>query len=375
MANKKDTMLEVTSYEVLGKLPDLFQMDDGTRLTDPVDWEKRRAQLYKTAIELQYGTMPPAPEFLEVEPLYDGPSSKSFRIITGTKARPVSFRMQVLPPKGKKSGFPIIVDGDGCFKYTTQAGYVDAALSKGIAWALFDRTELAHDIQGEGRRQGQLYGTYPEYTFGALGAWAWGYSRCVDALLKLELIDPNCITFTGHSRGAKTAMLAGVLDTRAAIVNPNETCAGSCSCYRVHMSAKTLSGEEKRSETLADLLSKFDFWMGEGMKAYAEREAELPFDAHFLKAMVAPRTLFVSEAVHDIWANPIGSWQTTMAAGELFKFLGKKDNLYWYFRDGTHAHLTEDVEMLVSLIQHKRKGTPLHEDFFRRPFEEKEFIF
>ena len=37
-------------------------------------------------------------------------------------------------------------------------------------------------MQGEGRRKGQLYDAYPDYTFGAIGAWAWGYSRCVDAL-------------------------------------------------------------------------------------------------------------------------------------------------------------------------------------------------
>ena len=91
---------------------------------------------------------------------------------------------------------------------------------------------------------------------------------------------------------------------------------------------ETLARMGERSETLADLLSKFDFWMGEGMQKYAECEAELPFDSHFLKAMVAPRTLFVSEAVHDIWANPIGSWQTTLAAGEAFKLLGAEDQLY-----------------------------------------------
>ena len=85
MENKKDNMLEVTSYEVLGKLPDLFQMEDGSRLTDPADWEKRRAELYKTAVELQYGTMPPKPEFLEVETLYLSPNSSSYRIITGRR--------------------------------------------------------------------------------------------------------------------------------------------------------------------------------------------------------------------------------------------------------------------------------------------------
>ncbi len=374
MGTQKDTMLQVTSYKVLGQLPDIFTMDNGERLTNPADWEKRRAEIYKTAIELQYGTIPPAPEFLEVETLYVGKTSNSYKIITGTRANPVSFRMQLYHPN-IPAPYPVIVDGDMCFPYHTHNDYIKTALDKNIAWAFFDRTELAHDIRGEGRRQGQLYKTYPEYTFGALGAWAWGYSRCVDALLSLGLADESAIIFSGHSRGGKTAMLAGALDTRATIVNPNETNAGSCSCYRIHMSALNERGEEKKSETLADLYSRFDFWLGEGMAQYTERENELPFDCHFLKAMIAPRTLFISEAVHDIWGNPIGSWQTTKAAEELFDFLDAKDQLFWYFRDGSHSHALEDVQMLVNLIEHKLHGAPLSENFFRRPFEERELIF
>ena len=367
-------MLEVTSYEVLGELPDIFTFDNGDALTDPADWERRRAEIYKSAVELQYGTMPPEPEFLEVETLYDGSNSKSFKITTGRRDCPVSFRMQVFLPETDEK-CPVIVDGDMCFAYFTHNDYIKTAIDKNIAWAFFDRTELAHDIKNEGRRKGQLYRTYPEYTFGALGAWAWGYSRCVDALLSLGIIDESKIVFTGHSRGGKTAMLAGVLDTRAAIVCPNETNAGSCSCYRIHMSAINEKGIEKKSETLADLYSRFGFWLGEGMEEYTECENELPFDCHFLKAMVAPRTLFVSEAVHDIWGNPIGSWQTTKAAEELFEFLGARDNLFWYFRDGRHMHSVEDVEMLVNLMEHKFRGGELSEKFFRRPFEERELIF
>ena len=370
----KDTMLEVTSYEVLGQLPDIFTFDNGEELKDPADWNRRRAEIYKSAVELQYGTMPPEPEFLEVETLYRGGNSNSFKITTGRRDCPVSFRMQVFLPDTKEK-CPVIVDGDMCFAYFTNNGYIKTATDKNIAWALFDRTELAHDIRGEGRGQGQLYRAYPEYTFGALGAWAWGYSRCVDALLLLDIIDKNAIAFTGHSRGGKTAMLAGVLDDRAAIVCPNDTNAGSCSCYRIHMSAINEKGEEKSSETLADLYRRFDYWLGEGMAEYTERENELPFDCHFLKAMVAPRTLFISEAVHDIWGNPIGSWQTTKAAEELFDFLGAEENLYWYFRDGKHYHDVEDVEMLVNLMEHKFRGAELSEKFFRRPFEERELIF
>ena len=36
-------MLKVTKYETYGTLPDLFQFDDGTRVTCPAEWEARRA--------------------------------------------------------------------------------------------------------------------------------------------------------------------------------------------------------------------------------------------------------------------------------------------------------------------------------------------
>jgi hypothetical protein len=130
-----------------------------------------------------------------------------------------------------------------------------------------------------------------------------------------------------------------------------------------------------KSETLKDLLHYFDYWMGPDMAQYTEREADLLFDAHMLKAMVAPRMLFISEAAGDIWANPVGSWQTTMAAKEVYRFFGVPQNLYWYFRPGVHYHHIHDVQMLVNIICMKAKGSPMDERFFQLPFEEMELIF
>ena len=107
----------------------------------------------------------------------------------------------------------------------------------------------------------------------------------------------------------------------------------------------------------------------------ANREAELPFDTHMLKAMVAPRTLFVSEAAGDIWANPVGSWQTTMAAAEVFRFLDAKENLFWYFRPGTHYHEISDIQMLVNIICMRTKGHARDPRFFKLPFRAPDLIF
>jgi hypothetical protein len=166
------------------------------------------------------------------------------------------------------------------------------ALESGFAWALFDRTEIAPDNKNAAREEGPLYKAYPDKTFGALAAWAWGYSRVVDALEIIGITDPDCIAFTGHSRGGKTALLAGALDPRARIVNPNNSGAGGSGCYRVRMRGTYQDGDEKRSETLRDLLKSFPFWFGPQMQHYTESEEHLPFDQHFLKALVAKTSAF-----------------------------------------------------------------------------------
>ncbi|MBQ3868978.1 MAG: hypothetical protein II777_00385 [Clostridia bacterium] len=373
---EKEYPLKITEYELSGKLPDPFILDSGKRITKPEEWEERRKEIYKTAIELQYGTLPPAPEFLETELTCDTENCRVFRIITGTKENPVTFRMHVILPRAHGEKIPVIIDGDSCWTYHMDKAFLSPALDNGIGWVLFDRTELAHDLNYEGRDHGQLYKTYPGYTFGALGAWAWGYSRCVDALEKLDIpVDFDWIAFSGHSRGGKTAALAGAVDKRARIVNPNETCAGACGCYRIHIKGIYENGGEGRSETLADIYRVFPFWFGEGMSAYTNCEEKLPFDAHFLKAMTAPRTLLVGEASGDLWANPVGSWQTSVAANEVFKFLGEDDGLFWYFRPGTHGHQVYDVEMLVNVIKHKREGAPVDSRMFNLPFSAPEPAF
>jgi len=114
MKKDPDTMLQVTSYEVLGTLPDVLTKNNGDRVVTAADWQERRAEIYKTAVELQYGTMPPAPEFLEVETLYVGGRTNSYKIKTGKRSHPISFRMQLFHPNTTER-YPVIVDGDMCF--------------------------------------------------------------------------------------------------------------------------------------------------------------------------------------------------------------------------------------------------------------------
>ena len=389
-----EDLIQITEYKLAGKLPNPFVFNDGTALTDPKDWEKRKAEIWENAVTLQFGQMPPEPEFLEVEPIYISNKGKpnSYRITTGTREKPVTFTM-VLFKANTEEKAPVVVSGDLCFPYAFDKEYVNMFLDNGINFCTFNRCELAPDVSVFSKRDlfegtaeaemaeriveteqnnvctGPLKETYPDYSFGAVGAWAWGYSRCVDALEKLGNVDMNLIAFTGHSRGGKTAILAGVCDQRAAIVNPNEACAGGCSCYRLDIRAITEDGVEKPSEPISNIFRRFPSWMGKDLKAYIGREAELPFDSHDLKALVAPRVLLVGEAASDIWSGPVGSWQTSQAAREVYKFLGCEENLLWYFRRGYHFQKPVDLGQLVNVIKYLQCGEPLNDHYYKTPFK------
>lgn len=369
-----ENFLKVTEYKVKGNLPDLFTFKNGEKVKTAEDWKKRREELYQDVIELQYGKQPPAPEFLDVCQTCDT-SFNVYRITTGTRENPITFSMYVKLPKEKKEKYPVAITGDYCWTNYYTPEVVDLFRDNGIALVLFDRTSIAPDNKSEAKNA-IIYKAYPECDFGAISAWAWGYSRCLDALEKLGIVDMSCVTFTGHSRGAKTALLAGMLDGRATIVHPNATCQGGCGGYRTFMKAIAEDGNEYPSERLCNLLQYFDFWMGPRMKEYVDCEEKLPFDAHTAKAMIAPRTLLITDAASDIWANPIGTWMTTMAATEVYKFLGCPENVYWGFRTGYHCYDFLDVQKLVSVINHERLGTPVQsEGMFNTPFVKPEPIY
>ncbi|MBE6560640.1 MAG: hypothetical protein E7662_05900 [Ruminococcaceae bacterium] len=362
---------KLLKMDVLAPLPDVFMKADGTRVASPEEWEEHRKELYRTAVELQYGGMPPEPEFLEAELLYRHVSAQrasSYRIHTGRRDKEITFTMQVVWPDSNPGKHPIIVDGDGCFPYVYFDENLDVIGKAGAALIRFNRTELAHDLKEDVHTDG-LYGVYPGMTFSALAAWAWGYHRCVDAAIKLGIADESLIAFTGHSRGGKTALLAGATDTRATIVNPNGSGAGGAGCYRVHSLTHREDNTEQRSEELTDLLRNFPFWFGPDMKKYAEDESTLPFDEHFLKALVAPRVLLDTEALSDGWANPVGAYMTHLAVGEVYDFLGVPERNLIHYRDGFHFHKPEDLEVLTAVICHMRDGAPLPEDVNKTPFD------
>ncbi len=382
-----ENSIQITKYNVFGKLPNLFKFNDGTDVKTPEDFERKKQEIIKDAFPIQYGELPPEPEFLEVELVHWHWTNTmaTYQVTTGTRENPITFFMYYKTarkdPKNQPKN-PVVIDGDFCWanaRITKE--YADAYINNNVDLLLFDRTAFSHDVCGErrkdGRGHGQVHRTYPDLDIGQLGAWAWAYSRCIDALEKLDICDLSCIAVTGHSRGGKTALLAGILDKRIAITNPNSSCIGGGGCYRIDIEVTDEKGRPNRKSERIDWFidaGTID-WFGTKLASYMDREDELPFDTHSLKALVAPRILFVSEGASDISANPVGSWQTNLAANEVYKLYGKEENMLWYFRNGDHDHTVGDVEQLCNIIKREKFGEPLNDNFFKVPFKPMELAF
>lgn len=350
--------------ERLGALPDLFCRKDGSRVTDPASWKERREEILADAVRLEYGGMPPLPDKMRVERL----CRTTYKIFCTHGEREVSFCFEVYKPQGNGRKTPVVVTGDAMYHDACNDRVIAEANRRGFAVVRFNRTEVASDDPNRYRESG-VFRLYPQAEFSVISAWAWGYHRVVDALAQTDFADMKHIAITGHSRGGKAVLLAGATDERIRYVNPNGSGTHGCGCYRYVQHNDCPLYEDEHSEPLSYLFEAAPHWMGAGMRAYIGRETELPHDAHFIKALIAPRPYLETNGYGDIWANPKGSYVTFLAAKPAWELYGAGENCRTFYRNGVHGHTWEDFSALFDFMDADLNGATLPESLTREPFE------
>lgn len=171
----------------------------------------------------------------------------------------------------------------------------------------------------------------PADGWGAISVWALAASRCLDWLETEATVDASRVAVIGHSRGGKTAIWAGVTDTRFALVISNDS-----GCSGARMNAVI----SKPCEKIADITRVFPHWFAPNYRLrWVGKERELPFDNHQLLALVAPRLLAVGSAIDDSWACPQGEETCVRFASRAWD-----DPLavHYHCRDGKHTLTPED---------------------------------
>ncbi len=149
------------------------------------------------------------------------------------------------------------------------------------------------------------------HSAGKLRIWAWAASQVATYLLENGLVAEGELYVTGHSRLGKTALLTAALDTRFAGVHSNNS-----GCCGVAIS------REKGGETVERICRVFPYWFAPHFASYSNREAEMPFDQHYLTALVAPRKLSVATAEEDTWADTDAQYLSLEAASVIYEKMG-----------------------------------------------------
>jgi hypothetical protein len=343
-------------------LPDPFKRRDGTRVRSRAEWLEHRRSLIAMLEHYEYGHMPPAPDNLKAEEissreLLDGLAVEKRLLISCGPKHAVKFRIGLTFPKGK-GPFAVI------FKNEASLGphcpILEKLIRNGYVFGEYVRTELDLD---ENDNIGSAQEAYPEYDWGTIAVWAWGAMRLVDYLHTLDNVDKKRIAYTGHSRGGKTALLAAAFDERITFAIPNGSGAGGAGSYRV---------QGKKAESLDAITDpkRFSYWFHPRLRTFTGKENRLPFDQHFLEALVAPRALLVAEASGDLWANPFGTQQVYLAAKEVYEFLGAESRIGLHVREGKHDQLVEDWQAIFDFaeLQFSDRKPEAGRRFDRMPF-------
>jgi hypothetical protein len=352
----------VDRFPIVKGLPDPFVLQDGRRASSMADWQRRRGELRELMLRHEYGHLPPAPGSVtgvEVsrEALADGVVKRRVRLSLGP-ARGVTFDIGLLSPPAKARSPAIVhIDHRGSFAAT----YAPEVAKHGYLVAGYDPTALDPD---QPDTVGPAQAAFPGHDWATLAVWAWGAMRVADYLVTLPEVDRAKLIVTGHSRSGKAALLAGALDERFAIVAPQGSGAGGSATYRVR-------GES--SEGLAEVTGNFPHWFQPGLRRFAGHEERLPFDQHFLAALVAPRGLVTLDALGDLWANVPGTQQSYLAALPVYEALGAGDRLAIVFRGGQHEQSDDEWRALLDFADKLLLGkdTPPGRRFDQLPYPDR----
>jgi hypothetical protein len=362
-------------------LPDPLVLANGKPVRDANAWRNQRRQeilrLYETDI---YGRVPPtAPkvswDVAEVDPAARDGAAIRKRVVgrIGSAANAPEIKLTVYTPAKAKGQVPMILlvnFGGGRTPLPNAAGGRGSVPSDPpVAAEIIDRgwgyaTVGYQDIQPdrantwtEGVIGVSLAGrAQPEPgEWGTIGAWAWGISRIIDYFETDKSVNAKQVAIFGHSRLGKTVLWASAQDPRIAAVF--SSCAGEMG---------SALARRDWGETVDDMAQNFPWQFAGNFQKWPGRWTEMPVDAHMLIALSAPRPVFITGGTADQWADPVGEFLAQVAAGPVYRLLGKKDlgvttlppldtpvtagDLGWHYHTGGHTATPADWKAFLEFL-------------------------
>ncbi len=301
-------------------LPDYFTFCDGTKVISINDWKQRRGEIIGIVKHEMFGQEPSVSAIvqgitkLSEEKAFAGKAEKRLVSIEITMGNTFfSFPCHIVLPKNVEKP-PVFLYLSFSPAFVDEFLPAEEILDHGYAIASFYYQDIAPDQ--EDRFRSGLAGLFPRNPYdcwGKIAMWSWAASRVMDYLQTLPEIDRDRIAVAGHSRLGKTALWCGAQDERFSLVAANNSGAGGAALFR-----------EKKGERIESMLRHFPRWFCGNFQRYGGLEMELPFDQHFLSALIAPRHLYISSAAEDEWADPLSEYLGCAAANKAYELFGKQ---------------------------------------------------
>lgn len=383
-------------------LPDPLVLENGKPVKNAKTWwTKRRPQIVSLFETQQYGKAPgrPAAESFDVfdkgTPALNGKAIRKQVMIylTANHSGPAIQLLEYLPADAKKP-VPMFlsinfgpvqnaVDDRGIkpetiwnaktnTRITPPPGRgfgrinIEPLLDAGFGVATFYYGDVDPDyldgfsngIRAVYAKPGTTEATRAPDDWGSIAAWAWGMSRVEDYFEIDPGVDAKRVAIHGVSRLGKTVMWAGAHDQRFAAVIAS--CSGEGGAALSH---------RDYGETIAHLTAptRYPYQFAANYANWAGFPDRAPMDANMLVALIAPRPLLLQTGSTDSWSDPKGEFLADVAAGPVYKLLGKqdlgtdvwpapkqpifRDGLNYYMHEGGHGMVPSDWDIYIEFLK------------------------
>jgi len=369
-------------------LPDPLRLQDGKPVADDRAWARRRQEILRQYEAQIYGRVPsnaPRVTWRVTETDTQARDGAAIRkrvagtVGEGTDAPQINLTLYT--PANVERPVPVILlvtFGGGPPRpiSTAQGGGTPPARGRGgplpdppVAAEILARgwgyaTVGYHDIQPDrlntwnqgviGRTLAGKDAPGPD-EWGTISAWAWGISRVLDYFESAVAVNARQVAVQGHSRLGKTVLWASAKDERIAAVF------SSCSGEMGAALARRDWGE-----TVDDMAQNFSWQFAGNFQQWVGRWNEMPVDAHMLIALSAPRPVVITGGTTDQWADPVGMFKALVAAGPVYRLLGKRDlgttdlpaldtpltsgDLGWHYHTGGHTATPADWKAFLEFV-------------------------
>lgn len=302
--------------------PDLRTRLDQAPVKTEADWLFRRKELLDILAREEYGITPPAPGHVtgivkstESDCCSGHAVLEQIDIQFDTPTGEFSFPMQFFSPTdGKRHPLIILLNfrADAYDRYFSAEEIID----NGFALAVIHYTAVTADSADFSDGLARHYARRGDGTdWGKIGMWAFAMSRALDYLKTRDTVDENNVAAAGHSRLGKAALWCAAQDERFRFALSNDSGCGGAALEKT---------KHEGGETIAHMAAMFPFWFCENRNRYANNAPAMPFDQHFLLALIAPRFLAVGSASLDQWADPYSEQLACVAATPAWEIFGKK---------------------------------------------------